>query len=161
MNHRLPIPVIQPPVAQNLPGIQTTNKLKRQKIGESDFTYAQTLNRESIPKTKGNSQFITAKPIEEDKTEVDLTSELRSFPPASLQSSVAVFPGLKTVSESITTNYAHNLKEKEEKIKAIEQEEETKIIDSKTDEISLAIQRSIYKENRPYYKKLKSGSIRC
>jgi len=49
--------------------------------------------------------------------------------------------GIKSVSASISTNYAQNLKEKEAEISNLENLEESKIIDSQIDEISLRIQK--------------------
>lgn len=66
------------------------------------------------------------------------------------------------MSESITTNYAEKLKEKEGEIKALEKIEETKIIESHIDEISLSVQKSVFRDSKPLFgDAIKPRSIRC
>ena len=65
--------------------------------------------------------------------------------------SVSVKSRIKTVAESISKNYAENLKEKEMTIRFLEKKEESKIISKDSDELSLQIQKSIYKNWTPLY----------
>jgi hypothetical protein len=144
-----------PPQERRVESANGTPSYKRQKISEgADFTNQAI----SLPKSKQSSPTIE---IEEDQVEVQLINELSSGS-STKNSKIINFAGFKTLSEGISTNYAKELKDKEIEIQRLELIEETKIIDSQLDEMSLKIQKSIYKDSTPLlYQKGIDSEIRC
>lgn len=143
------------PLESKVVPVNGTLSYKRQKISEgADFTSQSAV----LPKSKQSCPVVE---IEEDKMEVQLINELSSGS-STKTSKNPNFAGFKTLSEGITINYAKELKDKELEIQKLELIEETKIIDSPLDEMSLKIQKSIYKDSTPLlYQRGIDSEIRC
>lgn len=162
VSRMLPSPDIQP--TENLASGRITSGKERVSVFKRQRTSENwDLNKDTIPRTRNTEQNIHPTPMEEDKSEVELINELKSKASKSKGPiSNQAFPGLKTVSESITSSFAQKLKENEEEIKNLEIIEESKIIDSSTDETSLNFQKSIYKNHKPFlYEEAKERVVKC
>ena len=167
-----------PPIAQvlpvnpaSLPTIQsqhnhrvspTTDKAsKRQKVSEvSDFTSRQP----QIPASRASAKVVAPSIVEESKADTGHISTSDGTNPPNECAIIQPSPakgGIKSISASIAKNYAQNLKEKETLIKQLEQQEESKIIKSDVQDLSLRVQKSVLKEFKPLFDTKESGSIRC
>lgn len=153
------LPVIPPSVLVNNQPSAYGSNYKRQKTSENaDFTSTVT----NLPQTKNAAPQVASVREEEVKNEAELISELKSSKPSSelLKSDSGIEP--KITSQTVATDHSKKVKEKESEIHALEQVEESKIIDSKMDEISLQVQRNIYKNSTTWFQEeTKQKAIKC
>jgi hypothetical protein len=167
-----------PPIAQVLP-VNTANMgsmgnlaeirardastpIKRQKVSEvADFSRSVS----NVPTSKNMNKVMADVQVnEESKAEIGMLSTAdvsnRSADCTIIQPK-SMPGGIKSVSASITTNYAQNLKEKETEIRLLEQQEESKVINSDINELTLRVQKSIFKSFDPLFYDKESKMIRC
>lgn len=162
------LPANPPPMTANIlqsfsPVISQPNwGIKRQKFSE-DADFTQIVNQ--IPASKASQRAIAvstppkevvsvAPPVAEKQTLVNTIPEWSIILPTISKA------GIKSVSASITTNYAQKLNEKETEIKQLEAYEESKVAVTEVKDLDIKIQRSIFKGFDPLFHDKESKMIR-